>query len=777
MDMPKIGVDTIRKEAWDKVTGMAKYNADTTTPETLYAKMLTSTFAHALIQKIDITEALKSKGIQAIITGEYNPVLTGSMIKDRPPIARDKVRYFGEPVAVVVANSEEEAMRAVHLIKVDYKPLQVVNSIKDALKPYATLVHENLGTYFYPGTHVYPVHHSNIMDQVKIRKGNIDYGWNESEVIVESSFSLPQSDHLAMETRNAQAQILPDGNIIIHTSSQAPFAVKEELSNAFKIPEGNIIVHTPLVGGAFGGKATVQLEFIAYLASLAVGGRTVKIVNSREEDIMSSPSKLGAEAKLKIGATKDGIIKGLEVTYYIDCGAYSDIGPRMAKSAAVDCSGPYNIENIYCDSFSVYTNHCYATSYRGFGHVVSTFSIERLLDKLAATLNIDPLELRIRNSIKENDHSPTQDMITYSNTGDLKSCINKLRQLINWDEGNLIETKEGKIRAKGVSCLWKTSNSPVNASSGVIITLNNDGSLNLNFGATEIGPGMKTTMAMILAEKLKMDIEKIHVFMHVDTQITPKHWKTVASMTTFMVGNAVIDAADNLIIQLKDLASIVLKCSNTDLDVENQRVYLKDNPNIFIEFNKIVHGYKYKEGSAIWGQMIAHGTYIMKHLVPLDKETGKGKTGVSWTVGAQAVEIEYDSTMHTYRLLKAATVMDVGKVINPKTARGLIMGGMSMGLGLATREEFVYDKRGILENTSLRTYKLIRFGENPDYFVDFVETPQLDAPFGARGLAEHGIIGIPAAFANAISLAVGVDFDSIPIYPELIWEKKTGGTL
>lgn len=777
MDIPKIGVDTIRKEAWDKVTGRAKYTADTLPPETLHVKMLTSIYAHAEIINIDISRALKSKGVQAIITGDYNPVLTGSMIKDRPPIARGKVRYFGEPVAVVVANSEEDAMRAVHFIKVEYKPLTVVNSIGDALKPNATLVHENLATYFYPGTHVYPVHHSNIMDHVKIRKGNMDSGWKESEVIMESSFTIPQSDHLAMETRNAQAEILPNGTIIIHTSSQAPFTVKEELAKTFSIPEGNIIVRTPLVGGAFGGKATVQLEFIAYLASLAVEGKAVKIANSREEDIMSSPSKLGAEAKIKVGSTKEGMIKAMEVTYYVGCGAYADTGPRMAKSMAVDCSGPYNIENIHCDAISVYTNHTYSTSYRGFGHVVSTFCIERILDKLATKLNMDPLDLRFKNAIKENDHSPTQDKITWSNTGDLKSCINKLKPLINWDEGSLIKTKEGKIRAKGVSCLWKTSDSPVNASSGAILTFNTDGSINLSIGATEIGPSMKTTAAMILAEKMKMDVDHVHVFMHVDTQVSPKHWKTVASMTTFMVGNAILDAAENAMDQLKDIASIALKCSKNDLDIENRRVYLKDNPDIFIEFKDIVHGYKYSEDSAIGGQIIGHGTYIMKHLAPMDKETGKGKTGTSWTVGAQAVEIEYDPTLHTFRLLKAATVMDVGKVLNPKTARGLIMGGMSMGLGLATREEFVYDDDGILENTSLRTYKLIRFGENPDYFVDFVETPQIDAPFGARGLAEHGIIGIPAALANAMSLAVDVDFDCIPIYPEKIWEKKTGGKL
>lgn len=774
-DIRGVGINIPRKEAWDKVTGAAKYTGDTITPDLLHGKILTSIHAHAIIKSIDIEEALKSKGVQAIITGDYLPVLTGSVIEDRPPIARHKVRYFGEPIAVVVANSEEEASRAIKLIKVNYDPLPVVNSIDDAIILDATLVHDSLTLYYCPNSEVEPQNNSNIAGYVKIRKGDMNKGWKESDVIVESSFLLPQSDHIAMETRNCQAQILPNGNVIIHTSSQGPYAVKEELSKVFSIPEENIIVRTPLVGGAFGGKATVQLEFIAYLASRAVGGRPVRIANSREEDIFASPSKIGVEAKLKIGATKEGIIKALDCTYLVDCGAYSDTGPRMAKAIASSCTGPFNIENVYCNSFTIYTNHCYVTSYRGFGHVASNFAIERIVDKLARKLKMDPMEIRLKNAINEGNTSPTQNRMTLSNTGSLQSCILKLKEAINWQEGQIIKTDKDTIRAKGISCFWKTSNSSSNATSGVILMLNSDGSVNLNFGGVEIGPGMKTTIAQIVAEKMKMDVENIHVFMDVDTQISPKHWKTVASMTTFMIGNAAIRATEDVLKQLLSLSAIVLRCTLDELEVKNQMVYLKDDPTTYIHFKDLAHGYKYPDGPSIGGQIIGRGNYMMKHLRPLDSETGKGKTGESWTVGAQAVEIEYNPTNYSYRLLKAATVIDVGKAINPKTAAGVIMGGMSMGLGLATREEFLYSDDGVLENTSLRTYKLIRYGENPEYIVEFIETPQIDAPFGARGMGEHGILGIPAAFANAISAATNADFDTIPISPETIWKTKTGG--
>ncbi|WP_027624941.1 xanthine dehydrogenase family protein molybdopterin-binding subunit [Clostridium lundense] len=770
-----IGVSIPRKEAFDKVTGVAKYTDDTQLPGTLYAKMLTSRYAHAKIKFIDVSEARKAQGVQQVITGEYLPVLCGPVIEDRPPIARDRVRYYGEPIAVVIANSEQEAMKALKLINVEYEPLPVVNSISDALKPGATLIHENMGDYKHAVEDVYPELNTNISDRIKIRKGDATKGWAESEIAVSGSFFLPQSDHIAMETRSVRAQIMPDGKIIIYTSSQAPYAVKRRLSKIYNIPEGNIVVKVPLVGGGFGGKAAVQLEFIAYLASKAVNGRLVTIANSREEDIKTSPCRIGVEGNLKIGATKDGIIKVLEARYMVDGGAYADSGPRMAKAMAVDCSGPYNIENIWCDSICVYTNHTYVTAYRGFGHTEYTFCMERMMDKLAAKLGMDPLELRIKNAIKPGQYTPTQVKTTLSNIGKLEDCLTKLKELAKWDEGQVIKTEGGMIKAKGMGCFWKTSDSPADAVSGAFLTFNTDGSINLNTGAIEMGPSTKTTLAQILAERLKMDVSRIHVMMEVDTQASPEHWKTVASMTTFMAGRAVLRAAEDLIRQLKSLAATVMKSPPEDLEVAEEKVYLRQDPEIYVSFKDLVRGYKEPNGLAVDGQILGRGSFIMSHITDIDEETGKGKPGPAWTVGAQAVEIEYDPANFTYRFLKAITVIDAGKIINPKTTRGLLMGGINMGFGIATREAFEYDGDARLQTTTLRTYKPMRLGENPEYIIDFIETPQIDAPFGARGLAEHGIIAIPAAFANAISHAAEYEFDKLPITPESIWKAKTGG--
>lgn len=772
MSTSKIGVSVLRKEALTKVTGTAKYNMDYVAPGLLYAKMLTSTVAHANLKRVDISLALKEPGVQNIITGSFFPVMTGTIIEDRPPLATNKVRYYGEPIAVVIANSLEEAIAAQEKIIVEYEPLPVVNSVTQALAAEANLIHSNLNEYVHVIEDVAPQPGTNVNDLVKVRKGNMEIAWATCDEVVEAIFILPQTDHIAMEPRNVWAEILPDGIVNIHSSTQAPFSIRELISKYFGVNEGNIIVHTPLVGGGFGGKAAVQLELIAYLASLSVNGRPVKLFNTREEDIITSPCHLGLEAKVKLGATKDGLFKAAELIYNIDCGAYADISSRLARTMAADGTGPYNIENLYCDVRSVYTNHPYVTSFRGFGHSESAFAIERTIDLLAAKLNIDPLEIRLKNALNPGNTSPTGVALTKSYLGDLPACITKLKEIFNWEEGTRLEIGGGKIRAKGISCLWKTSNSPTDAGSGVVLTMNSDGSINISCGAIEIGPGMKTTLAQLLAEKLQMDMEQIHIRMDMNTGVDPHHWKTVASMTTYMVGQALLNAAEDLIEQLLNIGGIALKCSPQDLAISNSQVYLKADPTCFITFNDICQSYKYPNGNSVGGPIIGRGNFVMRHLTPLNPDTGQGKSGPYWTVGAQAVELEFDTNNYTYRLVRVGSVIDAGKVINPKTARGVVMGGICMGLGLGSREEFIYNGNGKTETTSLRTYKVMRIGEVPEYIIEFIETPQADGPYGARGLSEHGIIGIPAALANALSTATKLDINQLPVTPELIWQLK-----
>lgn len=770
--MDTIGKSILRKDAWEKVTGQAMYTNDFQKAGMLHVEKVTSPYAHALIEQIDTTEAEKLSGVHAIITGGHLP-LTGEEMRDRYPIAYEKVRYHGEVVALVVANTLKQAKRAAELIRVTYKPLPVVNNPMQALEPLAPLLHKQLATYK-KIPEVYPVPGTNIANHTKIRKGDIQKGWNESEMIVEERFSFSPSDHAAMETRCSLAEIHADGTVVITSSSQAPFMIKRLISDYFEIEVGKIIVHTPFVGGGYGGKAAVQLELLAYIASKAVDGRLVKVANSREEDLITSPCHIGLEATVKLGCTKSGLIKAAELLYLWDGGAYSDKATDLSRAGAVDCTGPYHIDHIWCDSLCVYTNHPYATPYRGFAHSEVLFAFERTMDVLARKLSIDPLKLREINTILPGQTTPTQVKLNASTVGNLPKCIKELKKIMKWEEGQRIQTNQNKVIAKGIACVWKTSTIDTNASSGVLLTFNPDGSVNLISGVVEIGTGTKTVLAQMIAEKLKMDINRVHVQMKVNTQSTPEHWKTVASRGTFMAGRAALQAADDALSQMKKIAAVVLRASVDDIEFEHERLFLKGEPTSSLSYKDVAYGYTYPNGNAIGGQIIGKGHYILQNMTFLHPETGAGKPGPEWTVGAQGVEIEFDPVDYTYHLLRAVSVIDAGQVLNRKMAEGQVMGAMSMGLAFAGRETFYFDLQGRVLNPQLRTYRPLRYGENPEYVCEFIETPQLDAPYGARGLGEHGILGMPAALGNALSLATGIPLNELPLIPELIWRGMEG---
>lgn len=763
-----LGKSIKRVDGKDKVTGMAKYTADYKSAGTLFAAMLTSTHAHAEIINLNTEEAAKINGVKAVLTGKDYPYLIGSVIEDRPIIAIDRVKYFGETVAVVVAESKDIAKMAASLIRVEYSPLPVINSPTEALAPGAFVIHERLMEYNRSGEEAYPEPNSNIANRTKIRKGDMNRGWMESDVIIENSISFSQSDHAAMETRAARAEILPGGDVHICTSTQGPFFVREEISRVFNVPIGKVVVSTPLVGGAYGGKTNVHIEHIAYLCSRAVGGRPVELVSEREEDMVNAPVHIGLDASIKLGCTKEGILKAAEILYLFDGGAYSDRAVIISRAAGIDCTGPYRIPNVCCDSICVYTNHPYATAFRGFGHSELTFAVERAMDKLAEKLKMDPLKLRFINALHTGDTSPTQ-VILDKSFGNLPECIERVGRLMNWKDRGPIKTGKNKITAKGAACFWKTTSMKTDAQSGVILTFNEDGSINLNCGVVELGQGTKTGLAQILAEKMKIDPGMIHVYIQVNTRVSPNDWKTAASRGIHMAGRAVIRAAEDAISQLKKTASIVLRSPEDDLELAGGRVFLRSNPRVGVEIKDIAMGYVYPNGNAVRGQIIGTGKKISNLVTKMDPETGRGKPGTEWTLGAQIVEIEIDLENYYYTIKKVASVIDVGKVINYMAAKGQVMGGMSMGLSFASREGFLFDNKGEIRDTNLRSYPIFRYGENPEYIVDFVETPELDGPYGARGVGEHGLIGMPAALADAISRAVGVQINTLPLVAETIW--------
>lgn len=771
-----IGKSIHRKEAWDKVTGKAQYTDDIPVAGLLCARLLSSTCAHGRIARLDTSKAMAAPGVKAVLTGAHCPELHGPLVLDRPALAQGIVRYAGEPVAMVVAQDEAMAEAAVRRIEVEYEPLPVLLTPSQSLNEGAPLIHAQTNGYKKAATDIYPEAGSNIASRYRIRKGDAARAFDSCASTVRQHFFLPPSDHLAMEVRTARAQISPDEMVQIITSSQSPYAVRKQLSESFLIPAGQIQVRVPFVGGAFGGKAPVMLEILAYLASRSVNGAPVRLTIPRELDMRSAPCRIGLEADIRLGADQNGIIQAAELTYLLDCGAYTDIAPYMAKAIAVDCTGPYHIENLSCDALCVYTNHTYATSYRSFAHESYTFCMERALDMLARKCALDPLELRRRNAIRPGSLTPTQVVSTESLMGNLTQCLDKIKPLAEWDGGRAVRIKENTVRAKGAACFWKTENPPTDAISGAMITFNPDGSVNLNTGVVEMGSGAQTHLAQILAEKLRIDPGQVHVVLSVDTRLAPEHWKTVASLTEYMAGHAVARAADDLISQLRGNGAEAFGCAADDIEVAYGRVYSKTNPERFIAFKDIVQGYKSPDGESLGEPVLGRGAFMLKGLSKLDPQTGQGKPGPAWTLGAQVVEVEADLKSFTYRLIAASTVIDVGNVINPDSMRSMVAGGMAMGLSMASREAFFYDASGILQTPNLRTYKLMHIGQEPDYRVDFIETPETDSPYGVRSYSEHGIIGIPAALGNALSAAFGKELTSLPLTPERIWKASREAT-
>lgn len=769
MDKAVLGQSMLRKESDDKVTGKVLYGNDVYDPRMLHGALKMSPHAYAKIKDIDTKEAKALPGVKAIMTGRDIKDNIGLYLCDKPPIARDVVRHFGEVVAVVIADSLSHARAAAEAIRVDYEVLTPVLSPEEALSTSAPILHEAMGTY----SHIPPIHPepgTNVANRTKIRKGNAQAAMDEAAYVVETQVRIPPGDHVAMEPRVAIAEIKSTGDVHILSSTQAPFVVKNLMSHFYNIPPGKIEVTAPMVGGGFGGKAGIQLEGLAYLMSLKVGGRPVKLVNTREQDLLASPGHIGIESRVKLGADPSGHLLAMDLTYHFNSGAYADYAVNVSRAAAISCTGPYSVPNVTCDSLCVYTNMPFATAYRGFGHIEMAFGIERALDELADKMGMDPVKLRRINAIKAGDTTPVQSVMNES-TGDLKTCFLKVEEMLGGGIGERIQVSERLVRAKGISGLWKAPAMPTNTDAGAIITFNADGSCNLNTGLVEIGQGTKTGLAQIVSETLSIPFEKVHVVMPVNTKTSPSDWATAASRGLFMAGIAAHEACLDAIDQIKTVASAVLRASKADLLVKGERVFVPDTPEIGLKLSEVALGYVYPNGNAFYGQIIGRGRYIATQLTDIDAQTGKGHPDLEWTLGAEGVEVEVDLKTGQYKILKAVCCIDVGKVINPDIARGQIIGGMAMGMGYTVMEGFTFNARGQVTNGSLRDYKIMRFSDQPVYEVAFLETPQLDGPFGARGLGEQSVIGMPGAIGNALSRAIGKGLYEIPLTPERLFER------
>lgn len=768
-----VGRRSERVDDFEKVTGAAVFTGDMSFPGMLFAKVKKSPYASARILSVDCSAAERLPGVHAVVTGAELDYRLGLYLVDKFILARGVVRHFGEAVAAVAADSPERAAEAVDLIKVEYEPLEPVVDPVEALSPDAPLVHPDLGSYSHVEACFTPVPGTNIANHTKLRKGDVEKGFAESDFVIERRYSNPSVQHVPMETHVAIGKWGAGDRLRVWTSAQSPFTVRNLLSCALGIPHGSIQVHVPYVGGGFGGKAGIGIEPLVLVLSRKAGGRPVKFTATREEEFSMLPCRSGLVYDIRTGLSRDGRILAQKMTMYWDSGAYADYAVNVTRASGYSAAGPYEIPNAWLDAYTVYTNKPYGTAYRGFGHVEFSWGVERQMDYAAETVGMDPLEFRRLNALKPGSVTLTGERIT-ADKGNVTKCMDAAAAAIGYGsltpEEREREARTGMRIGKSVAALHKAPAMPSFTSTAVIVRMNEDATVTANFTLTELGGGTYTSVAQILAEELRFPLDRVKVVIESDTDHDPYDWQTVASKGLILTGNAAILAARDLLRHAYDTASRVLKCCPEDLDHDADRIFVRHNPDDFVTFRSIAVGYAYPDGKGIGGPLIGVGRYTAQGLTNLDKETGQGNPALAWTYGAHGLVVEVNPVTGEYNVLRAASAFDVGRVINPGAVRGQAIGGFLQGLGTAMCEGYIYNGDGVMLNAGFTDNKIPTSVDLPEKIdVIAVETPQVDGPFGARGVGEHSMIAVCGALGNAIRNACGADLVNMPIRQEDVW--------
>ncbi len=765
-----VGKDFPRVESRAKVTGAAQYVDDIQFgPNLLHARLLRSPIPHGLIKRLDTSKAAALPGVRVIVTGKDYPGLTGLYLSDRPIFAVDRVRFVGEPVVGVAAETEEIAEQALDLIEVEYEPLPGVFDPEYGASPDAPLVHPDLGNYAV-APFIFPRPGTNISNHFKVRKGNMDEGWAQADLIYEHTYRVPHVQHVPLETHVTVAQMDGNGKITLWSSSQSPFAQRNLISKALGISHSMLRVITPYVGGGFGSKAGVSMEGACVALAMKARGRPVKLRMSRKEEFYTTFVRQGLVAKIKMGMTKDGRITAMQNTYYWDGGAYTEYGVNITRAAGYSSTGPYKVPNVHADSLCVYTNHPIGGPMRGFGMAEIHWAIEQHIDRMAQQLHLDPVQVRLQNCLRGGDETVTG-MIMHP-TG-LAECIQKVAEAIGWGKPSRPSAPH-KRRGKGIAAMWKAPAMPPNPGSSAIIRMNEDGTCSVGIGGVDMGQGTLTIAAQLAAEGLGVPIEWVKVNT-VDTDYSPYEWQTVASRLIWSMGNAILNAAREAKQQILAAVADAWGEKPEDMDIVEGKVVSYATEREISLKDIAVYGIQKPDGTWVGGPVVGKGKFMPTYVTPLDKETGQGpRAVVHFTTGAQAVEVEVDTETGEVQVLRIVAAFDVGRAINPDMVRTQMEGGAVQGMSTALLEQLIL-KEGKPLNPTFTDYRIATAVDAPpDIETIIVEVPQDDGPFGARGIGEHAMVPTAPAIANAVRDAVGVEIDSMPITSEKVWLAMQG---
>ncbi|MHA2245188.1 MAG: xanthine dehydrogenase family protein molybdopterin-binding subunit [Candidatus Hodarchaeales archaeon] len=768
-----VGQSVPRKDAFEKVSGLAVYAFDidnNNIPNMLYCKFLTSPYAHARIVFIDTSKAEKLSGVEAVATGKDWSVKIGLYAGDRDILAVEKVVWIGQPVVAVAAESERIAAKALELVQIEYEVLPCILDPIEAKNSSNILVHEKMAEYEHSPA-FNPVPGTNVANLFKLRKGDIEEGFTQADLVIENTYTMPQVAHAYLEPLVSIGHYRIDGTIEVWSSAQSPFTVRYLLGVTFSVPISNITVHAPFIGGGFGGKAGLNFEPLVVLLSRKAGNRPVKLRLTREENFRSAPIRVGMVAHVKTGVKSNGRIVAEELEYIWDSGACADYAVNVGRAGGYVSIGPYDIENIKSDSYTVYTNKPYATAFRGFGHMELHWAIERQRDGIANALGIDPVEFRKINTLKPGKSITANQDRLREDAGNLDQCLDKVwTDLKDKLEDSPVE-KPWFFRGIGIAGFMKGPAQPPNSAASAYVKFNEDGGIIVSVGTSEMGQGTITSLAQIAAEELGLPIEKVKIRGDRDTDRDAYTWQTVGSRSLFMDGNAVREACKDAKSQIFDIASQVLRVPSEDLILENELVYPKGEKWKFLSLAEVAMGYMYSSGESIGGPIIGRGKYIAK-MTMLDPETGAGKPAIFDTFGVQGVEVKINVLTGEITVKRLVSAFDIGKAINPGLCESQIIGGGVMALSIAMNEQLQYSEEGELLNPNLVDYVVTRSGDIPEEFVSYlIENPQEDGPYGARGIGELTMLGVPAAVGNAIFNAINVQINDLPLTSQKVWSE------
>jgi CO/xanthine dehydrogenase Mo-binding subunit len=754
-----IGQSVPRLEIREKVSGRAQYIADMSRPAMLHVALLASPHAHARIRGYDVSGALRLPGVVAVVTGEdFGDHKMGPFIKDEGAIAKGKVRYVGEPVAAVAAEDEATARLAAQLIEVDYDELPSVLSPEAALAPDAPVIHEDLASYF----KVFAANcGGNLMSRTEISEGNVEEGFRASDLVLEDTFETQAQNHLALEPVGALAEVDAAGRVTLWSANQSVFRVQANVCESLGLPMSRLRCLTPRVGGGFGNKMEAHVQpIVVKLAMLT--GRPVKCILSREEDFEMVRARHPAKIRIRTGVNCDGTLVAREVELLMDGGAFADDSPGVLGYALLMARGPYRIPHCRCHGRMAYTNKLRFAAFRGFGNPQTAFAGESQIDDIADRLGIDPLEIRLKNALRQGDTwfggQPVASI-------GLIDCLKKVRETSAWDRRNSTTAPAGKRRGFGIACAAHISGL---LATGAIVRLLEDGTVVLNTGAVDIGQGSDTVLTQMCAEVLKLPLDKV-ALASPDTDGSPYNWGTTASRVTYTTGRAVVGAARDVERQIKAHAAEMLECAVDDLELRpGGMVGIKGVPQKQLPFLAVSARAHWRAGGPIVGAKTL--VYEGKTIDPKRAvATGLpfGQIGV-FSFLALVVEVEVDETTGKASVLRAWHAVDVGRAINPASVEGQTEGGFVQGLGFALTEEMVWDGAR-LANPSLLDYKVPGFLDTPyEIHTAIVETPEPDGPFGAKGCGEISIVPVAPAIANGIKAAVGVRLTRLPMTPERV---------